>query len=291
MNKNNVVVLGKFDGVHIAHMCLVEKAVEIAAKFNKKTLVYSMQKTGTVNLTDQKQKEEILKKQGIDLVVFRTLDREFMDMSAKDFAEKILFRELDAAYVVVGENFRFGKNRMADCYDLKHLLADFGIDVIVIDTVKIGGCDVSSTKIRSLVSNGEMQEAKAYLGRAYSVNGIVSEGKHLGTKLGFPTVNLYPDIDTHLPKRGVYATVTHHSGKSYFSVTNVGINPTVEDTRSIKLETHILEDVGNLYGEEITVEFVDFIREERVFDSIWDLKIQIEKDKQRAIEINKSFAD
>ena len=291
MNKNNVVVLGKFDGVHIAHMCLVEKAVKIAAKFNKKTLVYSMQKTGTVNLTDQKQKEEILKKQGIDLVVFRTLDREFMDMSAKDFAEKILFRELDAAYVVVGENFRFGKNRMADCYDLKHLLADFGIDVIVIDTVKIGGCDVSSTKIRSLVSNGEMQEAKAYLGRAYSVNGIVSEGKHLGTKLGFPTVNLYPDIDTHLPKRGVYATVTHHSGKSYFSVTNVGINPTVEDTRSIKLETHILEDVGNLYGEEITVEFVDFIREERAFDSIEDLKTQIEKDKQRAIEINKSFAD
>ncbi len=287
MDKRNVVVLGKFDGVHVAHECLIKKAAEIARKLNINTLVYSMQKNDVVTLTKDNQKEAVLKSMGADFVVFRTLDKNFMNMSPQDFAKDILVKELSAAHVVVGENFRFGKDRTADCHDLKGILNDYGVEVTIIDTMRIDGIDVSSTAIRSLISKGEIAKANKYLGRLYSLKGKVFEGKHLGRTLGFPTVNIYPDTNSILPKYGVYATYTTHNNKRYNSITNIGINPTVEDTDAIRAETHVFGDVGNLYGEEITVEFVEFIRPEKSFNSVVELKKQVEKDKEKAIQMHK----
>lgn len=292
MDKSNVVVLGKFDGVHVAHECLIKKAAEIARKLNKKTLVYSMQKKDISWITNEAQKEVFLKSMGADSVVFRTLDKEFMSMSADAFVKDILIAELGASHVVVGENFRFGKDRSADVNDLESLLNEFGVEVTVIDTIQIDGLDVSSTAIRNFLSNGEIDKANKYLGRRYYVKGRVSEGKHLGRTLGFPTVNIYPDNEMILPKNGVYLTHTKYNGKTYNSITNIGINPTIDNASSVRIETHIFDFEDELYGEEITVEFIDFIREEITFDSVEQLQEQVEKDKQKAIEKHKkSFAE
>ncbi len=293
MDKSNVIVLGKFDGVHVAHECLIKKAVEISGKLNKKTLVYSMQKKDISSITNETQKETFIKGIGADCVVFKSLDKEFMSMSAEVFVKDILIDELNAAHVVVGENFRFGKDRLADVNDLKSLLNVFGVEVTIIDTIRIDGFDVSSTAIRAFLSKGEISNANKYLGRRYSVRGRVSEGKHLGRTLGFPTANIYPDKNTILPKNGVYLTYTKYSGKTYKSITNIGINPTIDNATSVRAETHLFDFGGNLYGEEITVEFIDFIRPEINFNSVEELKNQVEKDKQKALEMHnkKSFAD
>lgn len=289
--KNNVVILGKFDGIHVAHSELISTACDIAAKFNMHTLVYSMQRAHASVITNEDEKLQILSLMGVDEVVFRALDKEFMSLGAEDFVRNILIGELDAGHVVVGENFRFGKDRMAGSGELVQLCKQHGVDVTVIDTICLPDSDgtaepVSSTKIRSLISRGRVKEAAVYLGRPYSISGTVREGKHLGRMLGFPTVNLYPKENAVLPAKGVYATTVYSEGKHYAAVTNVGVNPTVEHGDNIKAETHIFAEVGNLYGKQIRIEFMELIRPERHFRDVDELKAQVEADKIKAKEIH-----
>lgn len=279
-----VVVLGKFDGVHIAHAKLISTAVEIAKEKGLKSLVYSMQKTDSCVITDKNEKLRIIKVLGIDEVVFKELDEDFMALTDREFVEDVLSGELGAQEVVVGENFRFGKERMAGIRELISLCKEQDIAVTVIDTISVNDCTVSSTAIRNLLSLGEVAVAGQYLGRVFSVSGTVCEGKHLGRNLGFPTVNLYPSKDTVLPKNGVYATRVCHGGDVYPAITNVGINPTVEDGKNIKVETHVFSKTDNWYGDEITVEFMHFIRPEVHFDDMNKLKKQVDEDKIKAMK-------
>jgi len=285
-NPKTVVVLGKFDGVHIAHAKLIGTAVDVASRLGAKSLVYSMHRSDAPSITDNDKKLNIINSLGADRVVFKELNEEFMMLSAEEFVETILKNELNACCVVVGENFRFGKERSAGAKELKELCRGFGIDAIIIDTVHIGTEAVSSTLVKELLSRGNVALAGEYLGRAFSICGRVCEGKHLGRTLGFPTLNIYPDATCVLPMRGVYATKVIHLDKIYPAITNVGINPTVEDGKNIKVETHIFGETNITYGDEIAVEFLDFIRKEMQFENADCLRQQVEEDKMKGREIH-----
>lgn len=283
-NTKKVIVLGKFDGVHIGHKKLILKAVEIAERENLKTLIYAMENDNTFTITNRQEKEEILKILGADEVIIKTLDMDFMSMEPNVFVKNVLKEELSASWVVVGNNFRFGKNRSADAKDLKNLCNENHINAVVMDMVCVSDEPVSSTLIRTFIENGEVHKAMLYLGRPYSIKSKVSQGKHLGVKLGFPTANIYPSNLCLVPKKGVYATKTIIDGKEYKSITNVGTNPTFETDKEIKIETHIFECEKTLYGKEIQIDFVHYIRSEQKFQNENELILQVEKDKEEALK-------
>ena len=290
MNKNktkNVVVLGKFDGVHIGHQRLINTAVSIANEKDMKTLVYTIVPTDSAKaITTEEKKEEIIKSLGADTVLRQYLTDDFKSLSPEEFVHDILISKLNAGHVVVGYNFRFGAKRTGDVKLLISLCREYNIGITVIESVMTkndsGSLEpVSSTRIRGLIENGKTEETEECLGRYFCMWGIVSEGKHLGRKIGFPTVNFYPDSDALIPKHGVYAVMVYVDGNEFFGITNVGINPTVENGENIKIETFIFGFDGNeIYGSRIRIKFIEFVRGEIKFEGVDELKYQIEKDKK-----------
>jgi len=291
-NPKSVVALGKFDGIHIGHAKLISTAVEIALSGNMPMIVYTIGTSGAKTITDEREKKDILKLLGVDEIRYRSLEDGLKDMMPKEFIKEILVSELNAACVVVGENFRFGRGRCGDSNLLKKLCLDFGIDVIIKDTVCTEDSNgklepVSSTLIRSLIADGKVSKALELLNRPYFVKGEVSEGKHLGRNLGFPTINMYPLKESLVPKNGVYASKVIIDGKEYNAITNVGDNPTVDDGKDIKIETHIFDFKENCYGKCAYVNFIEFIREEVKFEGLKELTKQVKNDVLKAKEILK----
>lgn len=291
-NQKRVVVLGKFDGIHIGHASLISAAADIASEKNMSVTVYTIGVSGTGAITDETERIAILKLMGADNILYRPLDEGLRNMLPREFVQKILVSELNAGYVVVGDNFRFGKDRCADSCQLREICREYGVEVIIINTVCMDdgqgdNIPVSSTFIRSLVSEGRVEQAAKALGRYFFVKGVVSEGKHLGTGLGFPTINIYPDANALIPKYGVYASKVIIDGKEYHAITNVGDNPTVENTGDVKIETHIFDFNENCYGKSAYVNFVEFIREEIRFKDIDRLSEQVKMDIQTAKKLLK----
>lgn len=292
MDIKNVVVLGKFDGIHIGHARLMSVARDIASSEGMNVTVYIIGFPDRNVITDRDDQKEILSLMGADKIISRPLDEKLKNMNPQEFVNAIIRQELNAFCVVVGENFRFGKDRCADAGELLRLCKDYGIDVCIVETVNADYGEntskpVSSSAIRMLVLSGEVDRAKEILGRPFFIKGCVSDGKHLGRKLGFPTVNIYPSKDALVPKNGVYATRVIIDGIKYNAVTNVGYNPTVEDGKKIKIETHILDYNNDCYGKTVYVYFEKFIREEQKFASVEELKQRVIKDKEYTINILK----
>lgn len=287
----NVVVLGKFDGVHIGHQRLINTAVSIAKEKEMNTLVCTILPCDTSkNITTEGKKEEIIKSLGVHSVIRQYLTEDFKKLSPEEFVKNVLADKLNAGHVVVGYNFRFGAGREGNTEKLISLCRKINIGITVIESVMTeneeGALEsVSSTRIRRLIENGKTEETKKCLGRYFCMWGVVSEGKHLGRTIGFPTVNFYPDKNALVPKHGVYAVKAYIDGKEFSGITNVGVNPTVEDGRNIKVETFIFDFEGReIYGSLIRIKFVEFVRGEIKFESIDELKKQIEKDKNYVIE-------
>ncbi len=291
-SKNSIIALGKFDGLHRGHVKLISRAVETASELGGEAIVYAIGMPSKNVITNNAEKEKMLKDMGIHRVIFRILDEKLKSMQPGEFVQKILLENLSATHVVVGENFRFGKDRCADSKDLKELCAKAGIQAEIVDTVygpAYRGDEepVNSTSIRRYLLEGRVNFASSHLGRWYSIKGKVVEGKHLGTKLGFPTLNIIPDESTLVPKHGVYATKVKVSQNIYDGITNVGTNPTVDYEETVKIETHIFDANVNCYGSEAEIYFVEFIREEKSFNSLEDLASRVEKDKLQALDILK----
>lgn len=290
MNNKHVVVLGKFDGIHIGHARLMSVARDIASSGGMEVVVYTIGFPEQDVITDRDDQRNILSLMGADKIISRPLDEKLKNMLPQEFVNVIIKNELNASCVVVGEDFRFGKDRCADALCLLQICKEHDIDVCIVETVHADyeentSKPVSSTAIRALVSRGEVDIAKKILGRPFFIKGSVSDGKHLGRKLGFPTVNIYPSKDALVPKNGVYATRVLIDGVKYNAVTNVGYNPTVENGEKIKIETHILDYNNDCYGRTIYVYFEKFIREEQKFDSVDKLKARLAKDKECAKSI------
>ena len=282
-----VLALGFFDGVHIAHRDLLSKAREVAKEKGLKFGIFTFKSSGNIKtnvarLYDDLDKAEIFDSLGADFTVFADFSA-ISSFSPEDFVNKALCEELSCKACVAGFNFRFGKGAAGSSQDLSRLMEANGGEAIICEEITApDGSTLSATMIRNLVADGHIEEANSYLGSPYYIKGRVLHGRSDGRKLGFPTANLTIKEDKTIPRLGVYRTATIIDGKAFSGVTNIGKCPTFEG-EEIRLEAHLIDFEGDLYGEEIKVYLLGFLRDERRFDSLDDLKEQINKDKNTTI--------
>jgi len=277
------IALGNFDGVHIGHMRLLESARECAltppgmlsAAWTFTTL--AKENTAVPALTTPAEKLRRFAAAGLDYAIFEDFAA-VRDMSAEDFTRDYLVRQLHAAAVICGFNFRFGRGGTGDADFLRAVLAEYGVPLTVIDPVTAGRAIVSSTRIRAAVADGDMETAAALLGRPFAICFPVLYGNQLGRTIGLPTINQnFPDGHI-IPRRGIYACVCTVEGQRYAGVANVGVRPTVPGDGRVNCETHIIDYDGFLYGKSIRVEFMHRLRDERKFPSLDALKTAIQGD-------------
>ncbi len=305
-----VVTIGNFDGLHRGHRELIHQTDALKQEIKKTMsgevirvlLTFSphpqeiMQKTKTASnlkgeqvtyrkiYTEEEKIELVEETKLIDEMVVLTFDESVMTMEPKDFYEKILKERYNAVGVVVGDNFRFGNRGSGTAELLKKLCEEDGLSCRIVPDVAQDGETVSSSRIKRALDEGEAEKAWEMLGRPYFVEGIVSEGKHLGRRLDTPTVNVGFSEGQLVPARGVYVSRTYINDSMYESISNVGVNPTFggEAPRS---ETFVFDFSGNLYGQKIRVEFLKHIRPEQRFESAEALKERLRTD----IEITRKY--
>ena len=255
------VVLGNFDGVHIAHRKLISEAKKCG--FPVAVFTFSGQKAPYI--TSESEKLALLEKAGVDLVYLGDFDK-LRTMPYDLFFNEILTRKIGASRIYCGFNYTFGYKASGGSADLERLCSIAGIECTVLPEICLDGECVSSTAVRNLLSQGEVEYAAKMLGHDYEITGVVSHGKALGRKLGFPTLNI-PYENGRAPLRtGVYFTKCRIKDAVYPSVTNVGTQPTFDGTSNI-CETYILGSCGELYGIEAEVSFLKFRRDERKFEN------------------------
>lgn len=289
--KKRAIALGFFDGVHLGHGELLKmtnkRAAEIGAMpsvlsfdVHPDTLVFNKE-VPLINSAIGRQ--EIIKRcYGIDNVVFIHFNRRVMQMPWTDFIENLV-EELDIGWIVVGHDFCFGYKGEGTAERLKAYCADRGIGCDIIPALSIDGVIASSTYIRQLISEGDIEKANKFLGHPHTLSDTVHSGYHLGTKLGTPTINMYFPDGVLVPRHGVYATrVFLDDGSCCCAVSNVGVRPTVGENNRVNVESYLLNYSGNLYGRQVRLEFLSFIRPEVKFDTVEELGAQIKKDAQTA---------
>ncbi len=292
--ENAVITIGNFDGVHIGHQALfhqvIEKAdelggVSIAMTFEPHPLRVLPNTSPPPMITLYEQKVELIERAGLDVLICLPFTNEFASIPAESFIKELLLDRIGMKAIVVGKDYTFGKNREGNLELLVQLGHKYGYKVHVLDWIK-GAMAIetrsSSTRIRELVHDGEMERAQKLLGRFYQIRGTVVEGRDRGGKLlGFPTANikLYDEL---CPKNGVYAvTVECENGSKHKGVANIGYSPTFDDN-VFTVEVFILDFDKNIYGQKIRVNFIQRIRDEKKFTNISELSGQIEKDVKAA---------
>lgn len=287
-----VIALGCFDGVHRGHAEVIKTAKKAAQIRHLPLCVFTFAAPprnyfiprSVPLITDTAEKLSILEDIGVDRALCLPLSHEIFSITPEDFIDKILAGRLRAVHVVCGFNYTFGAKGVGNTELLKQRCETLGIGVTVVPEFTMDGVAISSSLVREAVKNGDMETAKKYLGRSFFLRSTVVNGQHLARTLGFPTVNTVPDPKLLLPKNGVYATRISFDGIQKFGITNVGVRPTV-NTGITCAETHIFDFCGDLYGKEITVEFLHFLRPERKFPSVEIMAEQIRADIETAKEI------
>lgn len=281
VEQDTAVALGLFDGVHRGHCTVIKKAVEerkkgllpVALTFQI-TDIIPKRKKGFQRLISDSQKVERLAACGIEMVQmprFQTI----MLMTAEEFVREILHVRLQAKAVVVGEDYRFGRGGEGDTAMLQALCAEYGIRVVIVSQLLDHGEPISSTRIRKALAEGDIPEANRLLGYDFGFDFTVVYGKQIGRTIGIPTINQEFPLDFILPKFGVYESYVVLEGKSRPSITNIGVKPTIDGERFPLAETHIIGVDDDLYGENIPVHLVRFLRPERKFDTIEELTAAI----------------
>lgn len=281
------VALGIFDGVHCGH----RKIISTTVKYSKDGLtpaVFTFSAEGIPQkhgrpyeyIYSNRQKFEIIDQIGAEYIYSPNIDDVF-HMSGEEFAEKILVGSMNARMVVCGENFRFGRGAACGVCELMSFGRRLGFEVSVCCMERKNGNEVSSDAIRRLLKNGKVSEAGELLGQLYYINSEVTVGNKIGRTLDFPTINQLYGEKQLVPRKGVYRTLTLIDGKTYNSITNVGVKPTIEKNTAPLAETHILDYSGNLYGKIIEVRFLRFVRDEKKFSSVEELKNQVHADIAR----------
>lgn len=286
--RRTVVALGNFDGLHIAHMSIIKKCHDYARVHDLKcgVLLFTEHTKCTVSnaavpiITPEHQKLKLLEKADIDFVYMRDFDKEFMRLTPEQFVRRLI-DTCHCEAVCVGYDYRFGHEAKGDVELLKKLAEKYGFSAIITDEIDYDGVAIKSTAIRSFVQAGSVSHAASMLGRPFSIEGMVVKGFQNGRKLGFPTANISYNKNMLLPHSGVYAGYTYIGNEKYKSVINVGNNPTFGADK-ITIESHILGFDGDIYNELVRVEFIKRLRGEKKFDSIDDLKNQINKDAEKA---------
>ena len=273
-DNSEIVCIGAFDGVHLGHQELFKKTRDLNIQFDIVTFnvlpkIYF--NDSLKPLVSKKERNEIFETFSPKNVIYLNFEQ-FNQISSTDFC-KFLDENLGIKRIVVGKDFKFGKNRSGD---INTLIDYFGEDnIFLLEDFLINNEKVSSTKLRYYLSSGEIDKANNLLGRDYCLTGKVKKGKQLGSELGFPTANLTLDEEVFLPTYGVYYGVVEVDKKRLNCIVNVGLNPTVDDEDSVKIEAHILNFNDDIYHKEIKLFLKNFIRDEQKFKNIDELKNQV----------------
>lgn len=284
-----VVVLGTFDGVHRGHAMLIQRAEEIAARLRLPTVVYTfsghpmevLRPEGWPGLlTTPEEKTAALAELGPELLCMRPFTREFADISPEDFVTH-LWESLRPAHVVVGDNYSFGSGGRGTALSLRELLRSLGSLATIVPPLLFEGAPISSTRVRQAVLIGEVQLAADLLGRPYALGGTVSPGKKMGRRLGFPTANLPFPASKVIPKHGVYVARVRVEGTEHPAVLNIGTHPTLPEGPPT-IEVYLLGTQMELYGREMQVQVLHFLRPERRFRDVEALSQEIAKNVREA---------
>lgn len=285
-SSNNYIALGSFDGLHIGHLSLIYKVVEIAKKNNGRSIVFTFKnhpKTlidkGNVPklLMDNDRKIEILKSHKVDIVCFQEFNLEFMKMTPKEFIKFLVFK-YNVKGFVVGFNYKFGYKNLGNVELLKSLQSEYDYELYVMDPCTYKDEVVSSTRIRKALEEGDVFEAFKMLSLPYTISGEIIHGRQIGRTIGFPTANLKYKENFILPKDGVYYTNVMVNNNIYKGITSIGSNPTV-DGKITTVETYILDFDREIYGEKVEVSFIKKIRDMQKFNGVEELKSQLERDR------------
>lgn len=286
----SAVAIGCFDGLHLGHMQVIKQALKqeltpVVFTFSHKSILPKLGRKEDIIPYDLKLK--LLEKSGVSYIYAPDF-ADVKDMTAQQFVQEILVDRLNAGFVSCGYDFHFAKGGTADADALSEICKEHGIEVCVVPAVKSDGETVSSTLIRQLIKNGDLEKANRFLGYKLTYSLEVIHGKKNGRKMGFPTINQTIPEGMTIPKFGVYKSRTKIGSTDYPSVTNIGVKPTIDleegEQRRPLMETHIIGYDGELYGERVSVSLLSFIRAERKFDGLKELSEQLEKDKKLAVD-------
>lgn len=280
-----VITLGKFEALHLGHVQLISATLEYARLNDLASALLSFvphpaqilggaPEDGYKPLFTEREKGLLLELYGLDHCISYPFDVALSRLSPLAFCG-LLREQFNCVALIVGENFRFGYGREGTPW------MDLGVEVITVPMLQ----EISTSQIRRFLSEGKIKEAKALMGRAFFIMGEVQRGRQLGRSIGFPTANIHPAADKFLPPKGVYASRVTLGSKTYSAVTNIGTNPTVADELDHKVETHIFNFDRDIYGLEISVEILEFIRPERAFSSLDELRLQIAVDAGAAVKV------
>ena len=285
IERETAVAIGKFDGVHIGHRRLLE---EILNKKQQGLLacVFTFEPSPSVffgreeanYLTTKEEKRLLFERMGVDLVIEFPMTKENASMEPETFVREILAEKMQTRFLVAGTDVSFGAGGRGDRALLDKMSDECGFEVRTIEKVKIGEQIVSSTYAKSLLEKGEIRELQRFLGMPYPLFGTVVHGKALGRTIGFPTVNILPPEEKLLPPLGVYLSEMIVGEKKYRGITNIGYKPTVTDEHVCGAETYLYDFNSDIYGEEVELYLLDFLRPERKFESLDALKAQLQID-------------
>ncbi len=301
LNTDTAVAMGKFDGIHVGHRKLLEAILE-KKKFGLKACIFTFDPAPSVlfglsdgrELSTREEKRILFEKMGIDILVEFPMTMETAAIPSENFVREYLCGKLCARYIAAGEDVSFGSRGMGNAALLHSLQNELGYELSIIKKVCVDGAEVSSTRIRSLIEAGEMEQATSLLGMPYTIQGVVSDGKKIGRTIGFPTVNLYPGEDKLMPRKGVYFSKVRIFSKDmekweeYAAISNVGCKPTVSNERTMGVESYLYDFGEEIYGRTIEVELLTFWRPEKRFDGLEGLKKQLQDDIVAGVQWHKN---
>lgn len=286
--KPKVLSLGMFDGVHLGHISIVNQLKNIAQKNNLESAVLTFwphprkvfnpnDELKLLNTLDEKIK--LMEQAGLDLVIIQEFNEDFRSLSGEDFIREILAKKLNVKHIIIGHDHVFGKNKSGNFDLLQRLSAELGYKVNQLEAIKEGEVNISSTKIRTCLGNGNVLSANKMLGYHYAVSGKVVHGKKLGRTIGYPTANIEVDELKLLPKKGAYIVEVFVKNFFYKGMLSIGTNPTVNGDK-LTIEVYILDFSEDIYGEQIVIRFRDFLHEEIKFESLEKLIERLDEDKR-----------
>ena len=294
INCESIITIGTFDGVHKGHQKILKKLIKESYKLNLESIVLTFfphprivlnpnSPLKLINTIDER--SSLFKKSGIDTLITHPFDKNFSELSPEEFVKNILVNKLNIKKILIGYDHRFGKNRTAGIKDLKKLGLKYNFNVIEISAEEQNNISISSTKIRNSIIEGNIRKANSFLGYDFSLKGKVIKGNKIGRTIGFPTANLEIDEEYKLiPKNGVYLIYTKFEKQVFFGMMNIGVKPTLKFKKE-SIEVNLFDWEKDIYGEFIEVFFLDYIRDEKKFDSLIELTHQIKIDKKTCLKL------
>lgn len=288
--KDSIVTIGTFDGVHLGHQKIIKRLIDLKKKEGGETVLFTFDphprkvlfpdQTDLKLITTTEEKCRLLEKLGIDHVLVFPFTKVFSQMHATEYISEIIAKGLHTKSLVIGYDHRFGSNREGNIDTLKELSTTYNFKVEEIPAQEINQLNISSTRIRKAIEEGDVETANAFLGHPFFVTGVVVKGKQLGRTIGYPTANIdVADPDKLIPKIGVYAVNVILDSVTYKGMLNVGVNPTTDSDNRIKIEVNIFDFDAEIYGRSLSVEFVKWIRDEKKFANLEELKQALANDK------------